>query len=300
METHLLVGGLGFIGEHLARNLLEKEYRVVILARASSITRKRKLAEKMRKLGAIIVISKHREIEEIEIEELNPSVIYHLAGKPGGPRKVQWEAHVGLVRKSIEASLKNRSRLIYVSSIAVAADTVDKPPGSTINEEDVPPGNNGVYETFHSETKAEGERIVSQASRIRWSIVRPALVYGPGHVHSEIKLLSWSIKFRLKPSSVYIPVVNVVDVAEILSIAGEGKFDYEVVHAVSNYTLTDVASRLCKGKRCLPLRISNLLRIGRIAPRSSKVRLAWSIARKRYRYTTVKLRGYEWRIEPVI
>ena len=293
----VLVGGLGFIGEHLAYRLLRLGLEAVILTRRGSIKRRRRLARRLEKAGVQLVSSQRDFIGEEDIENLSPAVIYHLAGKASGSWKVQWEAHAGLAERVVRAATRVGARIVYVSSIAVASDAAKAPPGEVITEYDIPPGPEAAFETIHAETKAAGERVVSSSGG-KWVIARPGLVYGPGEVHSEVKLLRTAAKLRVIPVSRLVPIVHVADVADVLSMAGHGGLDGMVIHLVSNYTLGDLAGQLCSG-RCLRASVDKLLSLGRLAPRSSKLRLAWSLVRRKYRYRSRVLRAYSWRLGPV-
>ncbi len=293
----VLVGGLGFIGEHLAYRLLRLGLEAVILTRRGSIKRRRRLARRLEKAGVQLVSSQRDFIGEEDIENLSPAVIYHLAGKASGSWKVQWEAHAGLAERVVRAATRVGARIVYVSSIAVASDAAKAPPGEVVTEYDVPPGPQAAFETIHAETKAAGERVVSSSGG-KWVIARPGLVYGPGEAHGEVKLLRTAAKLRVAPVSRRVPIVHVADVADILSMAGYGGFDGKVLHLVSEYTLGDLAGELCSG-RCLRASIDRLLSLGQLAPRSSKLRLAWSLVRRKYRYRTRVFHTYPWRLGPV-
>ncbi|MCE4620333.1 MAG: NAD(P)-dependent oxidoreductase [Desulfurococcales archaeon] len=293
----LLVGGLGFIGEHLAYRLRQQGLEVLVLARRRSIKKRRRLAGRLEKAGVQLIPSQRDFITAEDIEKLSPAVVYHLAGKASGSWSVQWEAHVGLAEQIVQAATRVGARIVYVSSIAVASDAAEASPGEIITEHDVPPGPEAAFETIHAETKATGERVISSSGG-RWVIVRPGLVYGPGEAHSEVKLLRTAAKLRVAPISRLVPIVHVVDVADILSMAGHGGFDGKVLHLVSKYTLGDLALELCSG-RCLRASVDGLLSLGRLAPRSSKLRLAWSLVRRRYRYRSRVLQTYPWRLGPV-
>ena len=302
-ETHVLVGGLGFLGANLVEELVGRGHRVVVVARRSSVGRRQWLRRVIESLGATVHVAEGR-VEAPDIARFSPDVVYHLAGKPGGPRSVQWEAHVGLLEREMEAAEETGARIVYVSSIAVVADASPLPPGSlVVEEEEHLWGRRGVFQTHHSETKAEGERrLVSW--RGRWAILRPGLVYGRHAYHREWRLARTLARLRLAPVVAGAPVVGVHDVARIAAMAGEGSLDGRWVNVVSPFTHERVAVEFCRrasgSRRCLRIPQGPLLRLGRLAGRGSTLRLAWSIVSRRYRYRSRILEGYEWRLEPIL
>lgn len=300
--SHVLVGGLGFIGYHLAVRLREQGFHVVVLARRGSIEKRAALAQELIEWG-VEVRDAGVNVTSKAVIEANPYVIYHLAGKPGGPYKIQYESHVGLLEEEIKAALETSARLVYVSSIAVSADIAEAPPGSRVSESHAPPRLDAEFSTIHSQTKALGEKTLVDSGVERWAIIRPGLVFGPRAPHREWRLLGLSVRMRIAPVVHGVPVVNVLDVAEILYMAGLGGFDGRWIHAVAEgISYRDVVEALCRlrGKSwCLEVPVGPLLGLGRVAGRGSASRLAWSIVRKRYKYYSEYLQAYPWRLEPV-
>ncbi len=297
-ERHLLVGGVGFLGVNIASRLAGEGVEVVVLARRSSVERRRRLASVLEKLGARMVV-----VETLgpgDVERVEPDVIYHLAGKAGGPYRVQWEAHVGLLEREIEAAERLGSRIVYVSSIAPAVDASPLPPGSTlVEEEEHLWGAKQGFETIHAETKAEGERRLV-ATRLYWAILRPTLIAGRYSYHVEWRIVRLLARLGLAPNA-RVQAVSAGDVARIAVEAGRGGFDGRWVNIASPYTMGDYALATCKGlgrRRCARIPVEAALRLGRLAPRSSPARLAWSIARKRYIIASRLLEGFEWSLEP--
>ena len=299
----MLVGGLGFVGYHLINALLDSGAEPIVLAKRDTIRRKKHLYDAVTRLGVDVASLDPRELARVIID-INPEVIYHLAGKPGGPMKIQSQAHVELLRHEIEASKATGSRIVFFSSIAVAADVADQPPGSTVTEDKAPPTTNADFKTIHSETKALGETLLLDSGVEKWSILRPGLIYGPNAPHLEWRLIRAFIFSRIKPVIDNVPVVNVVDVADIAVQSGEGRFDGKWLHVVADtIEFSDVADGLCKSRnrtRCMELPLTWLMGLGSIAPRSSPLRLSWSIISRGYKYRSIHLSGYEWRLQPLL
>jgi len=303
LRRHALVGGLGYLGLNLARAVVEAGEEPVIVARRLSVEKRRGLADAARRIGAKLFIVDSPRIGAGDVEAVEPDVVHHLAGKAGGPRRPQWEAHVGLLREEMEAASRLGARLVYVSSIAVPSDAAPLPPGATVAEEEEHLwGRTPRFETVHAETKAEGERLLV-GSRLKWAILRPALVTGRYSYHPEWRLVRLAARLGLAPAAPA-PVVSAGDVARVALQAAEGRLDGAWVNlAAPNATLADAALETCRAlgrSRCLRVPVGWIAAAGRLAPRTSPARLAWSIMRKRYRFESRVLAGFDWRLEPAL
>jgi len=310
-ERHVLVGGLGFLGVNLATVLAERGVgEIIVLARRRGYEKRKGLARILEGVGARIIV-----VDRVEASHVaGASVVYHLAGKPGGPLEANMESHVHLLERLVEGARESGARLVYVSSIAVPADASPLPPGSRVVEEDehlwgldeeeFP----RVFQSNHAYTKALGERLLAgEAGRKlegKWAIVRPALVFGPHAYHPEWRMIRLLARLRLAPSSRRVPVVNALDVAEILAEAGEGRYDGAWLNTVApDLSLADVARAVCRalhGGSCLGVPVDPLIGLGRLAPKRCPSRLAWSIVRRRYKYASRILEGRRWRLEPAL
>ena len=179
-SRYVIVGGVGFLGVNLAAEL-SRRGEVVVPARPSSVRRRPRISRELERLGAKIIIADR--LDAGFLRRLGGDVYYHAAGKLGGSMKDLEEAHVRLLGDVIDAAADVGARVVYVSSIGVAAEMRGVPRGSTVVEEDrhLDPSifiHRGPYEV----TKAMGERLlVSSGERLRgkWSIVRPSFLYGP-------------------------------------------------------------------------------------------------------------------------
>jgi len=267
----LLVGGVGYIGYHLAGELARQGHRVVVLSRPGSVARRRRLAGGLRDMGARVVVG---PVSGEMVARSGADAVYYLPGKPGGPRESVWEAHYGVLKRVLPGVEELGARLVYVSSIAVTADLLRAPPGSVAVEEERHLVGPGRPETFHSESKMEGERLTA-SYRGRWSIVRPGLVYGGRYGHFEWRLLRLACRFGLAPGSRWAPVVSVEGLARLLALAGEGRADRLWINAVEPRSMLQALRRYCGAR--IGLELGWLVGVGRIAGRGSVLRLAWSI-----------------------
>jgi len=99
-------------------------------------------------------------------------VIVHAAGRTRAATMRQFQAaNIEVTRQVVQAAVQLGSRLVHVSSQAVAG------PGTPARPrlEDDPPRPLTAY----GRSKLAAEEIVKASRRLRWTIVRPALVYGP-------------------------------------------------------------------------------------------------------------------------
>ncbi len=300
-RVHVLVGGLGFIGANVALEVLRSGEKPVVVARRSSASKRLWLLEELRRQGVDVELAESITPEKVAGHA--PDVIHHLAGKPGGSYRVQWESHVGLLEKLIEAARAHSSTLVYYSSIAVAADASPLPPGSIVTEEDehLWGADDSVFKTIHSRTKAAGERLLVASRGFDWSIVRPALVYGRFAYHQEWRLLRTASRLGLV-ASLRAPVVGAHDLARLVVHLLDRLRNRWVNAVADSFTLAEVSEAMCRRfrRRCLRVPDPRLWLLGAVAPKSSRLRLAWSILRKRYSWRSRMLKGFEWRLEPVL
>jgi len=155
-----------------------KNVTIICLVRASSDTTQ--LARFCRQ-GLYQGIVEVRTIELSDLKQLRTlplekvTYIYHCAAKGGdwGDKQEFVEANVHATQNMIQIASEcpRLKRFLHVSTV----DVYPHLPPCQCNE-DVPPVKKSRY--HYTTTKAEAERIVT-ASNVPWTIVRPAVVYGP-------------------------------------------------------------------------------------------------------------------------
>jgi nucleoside-diphosphate-sugar epimerase len=286
----VLVGGVGFLGAALAEKLSRDGWDVVVAARASSLRRRGFIARALGGMG-VRVEARPGGLDASTLESLGGDVYYHLAGSISGPKRRMWEAHVGLAGEVAEAAGRLGARLVYVSAVTATGRIAGAGPGSRVVEEEAHMDPRLVRpETPFEETKAEGERLVASQRRLRWSIVRPGLLVGRWGYHPEWVWVARLSRLGLAPGLAWAPLSPVRGVAEVLELAGEGRYDNLWLNAVACtcdlYRVTGEACRLLRGGRCRRLEASRLLALARLAPPTSPAREAWAIARRRYIYAS--------------
>jgi len=174
-----VTGGTGFIGQHLVRQLVERDYEVVALARSESGV------EQLRTLGARPALGDITDMDSMREPMAGCDLVFHVAGwyKIGGDDWMQAEIiNVGGTRKVLRLAYElGIPKIIYTSTVAVFGDT----------------HGNIVDETYHTDGP-----FVTEYDRTKWLahykvavpliekgapiiIVIPGVAYGPGD-HSWI------------------------------------------------------------------------------------------------------------------
>jgi len=170
----LVTGVGGFIGFHLAQELIERKYRV------RGLFMPLESAGYLEKMGAEIVRGDITKPETINGITKDIDVVYHLATRTldWGTRKQFEEIMVGGTRNLLEESKGNIKRFVYFSSIAalgLGRDLVG------LNE-DAERKKCGIP---YCDTKIIAEDLVKhfcRSNKMDYTIIRPANVFGPGSV----------------------------------------------------------------------------------------------------------------------
>ncbi|RKQ90248.1 UDP-glucose 4-epimerase/UDP-glucuronate 4-epimerase [Solirubrobacter pauli] len=189
MGRILLIGGAGFIGAHLARELSERGRDVVVLdddrawtdddeaaVRARAWRRRTLLRDADLRHGAA---DDPLALAEV-LTTTPPDAVVHLANLPlvavadRDPARAR-AAIVGTTAAVVAAVARHapHARLTYVSSSMVYGDFVRDPQPETARLAPREP---------YGQAKLDAERLVRD-SWTSWTIVRPSAVYGPGDGH---------------------------------------------------------------------------------------------------------------------
>jgi nucleoside-diphosphate-sugar epimerase len=166
----LLTGANGFIGSHLLDRLVESASRVAILLRRTSNTRfiEGHLACVDVRYGSLESGDSLREACK------DANVVVHCAAKTKAVRtREYYEVNADGTRNLVAACNASDSveQLILVSSLAVSGPGTPESPAS----EEAEPRPVSHY----GRSKALAERHVREDSRVPFTILRPAAVYGP-------------------------------------------------------------------------------------------------------------------------
>ncbi|WP_224363106.1 NAD-dependent epimerase/dehydratase family protein [Hyalangium versicolor] len=166
----LLTGSTGFIGQRLARRIVERGDTLTALVRKTS---KRGVLDELKARCAVgDLLTGEGLVEAVK----GVDCVIHLAGvtKARGPEGY-FQGNAEGTRRLVKAmaELPSPPRLVYCSSLAAAGPSI---PGRPRREEE-PPAPVSLY----GRSKLGGEQAVREfADKVPAVIVRPPIVYGPG------------------------------------------------------------------------------------------------------------------------
>jgi len=180
MARAFITGVNGFIGSHLAEELLEKGYEVIGMVRPSSDTRSqmklfRKYPSRIR-----LVLGDVRDRESLEGGFADADYVFHLAAVLLGTRESDFnDTNATGTCNVLEAALKRHRqrpllRVVVASSIAAAGPSPTEEP---ITEDRLP-----EPISWYGESKLRAEEFADWhiAEGLPVTIVRPVLVHGVG------------------------------------------------------------------------------------------------------------------------
>lgn len=147
MTRVAVTGASGFIGRHLVEHLAARGISVVAVRRPFE---RHALLDTLRGTDAVV----------------------HLAGVVSAVRDQDYfAANVDGARAVADAARDAGVALIHISSLAAAGPASPQAPRS----EDDPPAPINAY----GRSKLQGERAIAAIDGLRWTILRPGVVYGP-------------------------------------------------------------------------------------------------------------------------
>ena len=167
--TVLITGATGFVGSHLAAALAKRGDQVRCLAR------KPEAATFLASLGAEVAPGSLDDAGSLQRAVRGVECVYHVAGlTAAGSEREFLGVNEGGTRRLLEAvraAAPGLARFVYVSSIAAVGPVAR---GQRLTEESL-----CRPVTPYGRSKLAGEAVVRGAEALRWTIVRPPVVYGP-------------------------------------------------------------------------------------------------------------------------
>jgi len=169
----LVTGGAGFIGSHLVDTLIQDEHEVLVIDDLS--TGRKEYVNKQAKLEVLDI--NDEKLAEI-VADFLPDVIYHLAAQknvrvslenPVLDAKINILGGLNILNQAIKNKVK---KFIFVSTGGIYGDTDNLPTDESGAEQPMSPYilNKLTFEKYLA--------ILGQ-DKIKWSVLRPANVYGP-------------------------------------------------------------------------------------------------------------------------
>jgi nucleoside-diphosphate-sugar epimerase len=183
--------------------------------------------------------------------------IYHLAGLTTARSRAEFMAVNGEATGALAAAAAAAPappKIVYVSSLAVAGP---RPAANPAREDDVP-----APVTAYGESKLLGEDLLRREGEgVRWTIVRPPWVYGPGDraTLALFRLAARGFFPNIRRGRMGISLVHVDDLVDALLLAGQaaqvdGRLYYAAdgeVHTIAELGRTLLAA--CGGGRAVPI-----------------------------------------------
>lgn len=152
-----ILGGSGFVGQHLAARLTAQGHRLLIPSR------RREQAKALLTLPtAEVVEADIHQAETLKTLFHGVDAVINLVGILHGNRRAFEHAHVELPRKIVSAChVAGVARLLHMSAL-----------GADVNSA-----------SLYQQTKADGEAVVRAAEkihRLHTTVFRPSVIFGPG------------------------------------------------------------------------------------------------------------------------
>ena len=205
----LVTGATGFVGSHLTDALRRRGDEVTALARSPA------KAAALTAQGVRVVAGDLHDISALERAAEGQEIIYHVAGVVAARNEGEFlRANRDGTRNALAAAERaGTSRFILVSSLAAAGPSQR---GAPLSGQETP-----RPVTAYGRSKLAGEQMV-KGSHLRWSIVRPPIVYGPRD--REILKVFRLARLRIAPvfggGAQELSAVHAADLADALVAVG--------------------------------------------------------------------------------
>jgi nucleoside-diphosphate-sugar epimerase len=159
-----VTGATGFIGWHVCERLRDAGWHVAAVVRPEST--KKSVPAKVERLCAPL------ETDALARACSDVSVIIHAAGITRAQSSEEYHrVNVAGTRAVALAAHTLKARLVHISSLTAAGPApVDRPR----TEEDA-----SAPITAYGRSKRDSEQVIAGVSGLRWTVIRPAAVYGP-------------------------------------------------------------------------------------------------------------------------
>jgi nucleoside-diphosphate-sugar epimerase len=290
MSTRVAVTGAnGFIGQHVVRHFRAAGWEVRALVRPG-----RRVAAP----EGVAVIEAPLLAPDVARAADGCDAIVHAAGRTRAATASAFHAaNVEVVRQVAEAAAAIGARLVHVSSLAAAGPgTLERP-----RAEDEPP----CPLTAYGRSKLAAEDVVKATPGLWWTIVRPALVYGPADRNAlplfRLAQRGLALAIARRPEPAY-TLVHVADVARGIEMAATSAAAESRIFALGHpqsETATTLAETLARvfGRPCRRLRVPYPLLLAAAAGGEVAARCGRPLALDRARLTELMADGWVCSVE---
>ncbi|MGH7306132.1 MAG: NAD-dependent epimerase/dehydratase family protein [Candidatus Rokuibacteriota bacterium] len=285
-----VTGASGFIGQNVVRYFRAAGWEVRAIVRPG---RRCAMPDGVEMVTAPLVAT------DLTRAAAGSEVIVHAAGRVrAGTARQLHDVNVEGTRQVVEAATVLGARLVHISSQAAAGPGTPERPRS----EDGPSRPLTAYGT----SKLAAEEVVRSSRLRRWSIVRPALVYGPADRNALplFRLAQRGIALKvggISPAPAY-TFVHVDDVArgiEVAATAAEAERQvFSLGHPQSETadTLADTLAQVL-GRPCRRVRIPYALLLVAAVGGDVATLFGWPLAIDQARLTELTAEGWVCSVE---
>ncbi len=240
----LVTGGTGFTGKALCLRLLQEGWAVVALDYKEGLK-----TEELRRAGAEVLIGSVTDRAVVERAMSGVDTVYHLAAafrELNVPNSYYDEVNVGGMRVVADAAVRAKvRRLIYCSTCGVHGN-VEHPPADETAP--IQPAD------YYQRTKYEGERVLAEytGKGLRWTILRPAAIYGPGDPERFGMIFRWVARgwFPMfgRGRTFYHPLYidNLVDAFLLATPDGKGDGEAYLIADAEHFEIRELVRRAGK------------------------------------------------------
>ena len=223
-RTVAVTGATGFIGRHVTADLIARGFGVRAIVRPESTHEAAAGAESVRV-----------PLEAAALCEAfaGADTVVHLAGIVSALQPSAYSAvNVVGTRAVARAAHAAGARLVHISSLAAAGPASAASP----RREDDPPSPRTPYGC----SKLEGEQVVMATHGLRWMILRPGVVYGPGDraLLPLFKLAERGLLPLVGRADAAYTFVHVRDVVRTIAAAIEAADDGEILFVGHSHPVT--------------------------------------------------------------
>jgi nucleoside-diphosphate-sugar epimerase len=277
-----ITGATGFIGWHVACRFLERGWRVQALVRPES--------RRAVPAGADRVTTPLRE-DAVTAACGNAHLFIHLAAAIKAQSAAEFrQANVDTTAELALAARAIGVRFVHLSSLGVTGPGNPAHPPS----EDDPPRPINAY----GESKHQSELAVRRVAGLEWTILRPALVYGPrDRQFFPIFRLAKHGLFPVPNRSAVYNLIHVDDVArgvETAALGDEARSQVFFLGHPTPVTGIEVLAQMATvfGRRFRPLRVPRVVLRAAAAAGSLASRAGWPISLDRERLREMEAEGF--------